>query len=188
MNTPAHLLMGAALFGRPGDRRTTLAAVAGGLLPDLSLYLLAAGAFAAGYDGRAVFGRLYFSDGWQAVFAVDNSFVLWGVALVAAAFARSRPAVALCAAALVHLAVDFGLHGNDARMQFWPLSRWRFDSPWSYWDASRGGAWIGAAENALVVVMVVWLLWRHRGAAARTGILALGAAQLAPLVIWRLVF
>lgn len=48
VNTPAHLLLGLAAFGRPGDRRVSGAALAGALVPDLSLYLLAGGALATG--------------------------------------------------------------------------------------------------------------------------------------------
>ena len=41
MNTPAHLLIGAAVFGRPATSRILGAAVIGAILPDLSLYLMA---------------------------------------------------------------------------------------------------------------------------------------------------
>ena len=40
MNTPAHLIIGLAAFGKPGRPVVTGAALAGALLPDLSLYLL----------------------------------------------------------------------------------------------------------------------------------------------------
>lgn len=41
MNTPAHLIIGLAAFGKPGAPRVTAAALAGAMIPDLSLYLLA---------------------------------------------------------------------------------------------------------------------------------------------------
>jgi hypothetical protein len=41
MNTPAHLLMGAAVFGRPATSRIIGAALIGAMLPDLSEYLMA---------------------------------------------------------------------------------------------------------------------------------------------------
>jgi len=41
MNTPAHLLIGAAVFGRPAPTRIVDAAFIGEMLPDLSLYLMA---------------------------------------------------------------------------------------------------------------------------------------------------
>jgi len=41
MNTPAHLLIGAAVFGRPATSRILSSALIGAMLPDLSLYLMA---------------------------------------------------------------------------------------------------------------------------------------------------
>ena len=77
MNTPAHLLLGLAAFGRKGTRSVSWAAAAGALLPDLSLYVLAGTSlFILGIPPQRVFDELYFSDSWQAVFAVDNSFVI----------------------------------------------------------------------------------------------------------------
>ena len=79
MNTPAHLLLGAAAMARTGDRRIILAAFAGAMLPDLSLYLLAGGAlYIFAIPPRVVFDELYFSPAWQTVFAIDNSFLVWG--------------------------------------------------------------------------------------------------------------
>ena len=79
MNTPAHLIFGLAVFGRPNVSRVTAAALAAALIPDASLYVMAGWSlFVMGIDARIVFGELYFSDLWQAVFRVDNSFILWG--------------------------------------------------------------------------------------------------------------
>ncbi|WP_295317582.1 hypothetical protein [Roseobacter sp.] len=45
MNTPARLLSGAAAMARSGDRRIVPAVLAGALLADLTLCLMAGGAF-----------------------------------------------------------------------------------------------------------------------------------------------
>ena len=42
MNTPAHLIIATAIFAKPNNLKVTWAAIIGGLLPDLSLYALAA--------------------------------------------------------------------------------------------------------------------------------------------------
>ncbi|WP_366140934.1 hypothetical protein [uncultured Ruegeria sp.] len=82
MNTPAHLLIGAAAFARPANGRILWAALLGSLLPDLSLYVLAGvSLFVLGIPEQVVFGQLYYSSAWQTVFAIDNSFILWGLAL-----------------------------------------------------------------------------------------------------------
>ena len=121
MNTSAHLLLGAAAFGRGGDWRLIWAALAGSLAPDLSLYLLAGGAlYLFDIPARTVFGELYYSDAWQTVFAIDNSFFVWGALMGLALWYRSGWAMALTGAALLHLVFDLPLHHDDGRAHFWP--------------------------------------------------------------------
>ena len=189
MNTPAHLIIGAAAFARPDAPRTTTATLIGGLLPDLSLYLLAGWhLLVLGTPGETVFREYYHSEEWQRIFAVDNSFVFWGLGLVAALWARSRSAVAFAGAGLLHLALDFPLHTHDARMHFWPLTDWRFESPVSYWDGAQGGDMVGWVELSLVVGLTVALLWRFRGTIWQWIFLGIAGLQVAPFFVWRLVF
>ena len=130
MNTPAHLILGAAAFGRPEARSVTWLALAGAMAPDLSLYLMAGvSIFLMDISAQRVFDVLYYSDAWQQVFAIDNSFILWGIALGVAIWKKSAGGIAFSAAALLHIALDFPLHNHDARMHFWPISDWKFISP-----------------------------------------------------------
>lgn len=97
----------------------------GAVLPDLSLYLMAGTAlFILGIAPQVVFDELYFSRAWQTVFAIDNSFVVWGVLLALALYHRVQWAVALTGAAMLHLSLDFPLHHDDGRPHFWPFSDW----------------------------------------------------------------
>lgn len=189
MNTPAHLLLGAAAFGRPAERRIIWAAMAGGLLPDLSLYLLAgASLFLLNIPPQVVFNELYFSDLWQQIFAIDNSFLVWGALLGLAIWRRSAWAIALCAAALLHIALDFPLHHDDGRPHFWPLSGWVFESPVSYWDRNHGADIVGPIGAALAVISAV-VLWRRRpGWILSLLILALLVAELRVAYVWMFVF
>ena len=181
--------MGAAAFGKPGAARVTGAALIGGFLPDASLYLMASWhLLILETPGRVVFGELYFSDLWQQIFAVDNSFILWGIALAIAVWVKSAWAVALTGAALLHLAFDFPLHADDARMHFWPLTDWKFISPVSYWEGSRGGDIVGLFETGLVILLTGFLVWRFRGSIWRFVFLGIAALQIAPFLIWRIVF
>ncbi|MEO0633426.1 MAG: cobalamin biosynthesis protein CobQ [Pseudomonadota bacterium] len=162
MNTPAHLLLGAAVFGRPALTKILLAAFVGAALPDLSLYVLAGTSlFVLGISPQRVFNELYFSDLWQTIFAIDNSFFVWLVLLAIAAWRASPWAIALTGAALLHLVLDFPLHHDDGRPHFWPLSGWVFQSPVSYWDINQGAAWIAPLEAALAVAAAV-ALWVRR--------------------------
>ncbi|MEO0767578.1 MAG: cobalamin biosynthesis protein CobQ [Pseudomonadota bacterium] len=176
MNTPAHLLIGAAAFGRPATGRIVLAAFAGALLPDLSLYLLAGTAlFVLSIPPARVFNELYFSDAWQTVFAIDNSVLLWGALLGLALWRRVPWAIALTGAAVLHVLLDFPLHHDDGRPHFWPLSSWVFESPFSYWDRAHGAGWIAPVEAglALLAALMLWIRRMPRWAALMTGLLLL---------------
>jgi len=187
LNTPAHLILGAAAFGRPGAIAVTAAAVLGSLAPDLSLYLMAGWSLIVqDVPARIVFGERYFSDDWQRIFAIDNSFIIWGVLLAIALQLRSGPAIALTGAALLHLALDFPLHHDDARRHFWPLSNWVFQSPVSYWDRNHYGEIVGPAEIARSLAACIWLWTRHRFWAARALVAAAALSQLAPGIMWAL--
>ncbi len=161
MNTPAHLIFAAAAFGRSGQKAVTTAAILGALAPDLSLYLMTAwSVFVRGIDPEIVFSSHYYSYSWQQVFAVDNSFILWGIGLGIALGAKRPVYVAFFGAGLLHLAFDFPVHNHDARMHFWPLTDWVFISPLSYWDSQFHAGIVGRVELLLVFAAVV-LLWRR---------------------------
>ncbi|MEL6169914.1 MAG: cobalamin biosynthesis protein CobQ [Pseudomonadota bacterium] len=167
----------------------TLAAMLGAFLPDLSLYAMAGfHLLVLETPARVVFDELYYSDTWQQIFAVDNSFILWGIALALALWRRSAWAFALTGAALLHLALDFPLHNDDARMHFWPLTDWKFISPISYWEGARGGDVVGLIEIALVIVLTGFLVWRFRDHWCKWLFLTVAALQVMPFVVWRLVF
>lgn len=179
MNTPAHLILGAAAFARPAERRYLLAALLGGLAPDLSLYLMAGVSLTLlQIPPQVVFGELYFSDAWQTVFAIDNSVLLWGGLLGLAVWRGRAGLTAFAGAGLLHVALDFPLHHDDGRAHFWPLSDWVFESPFSYWDMAHGAGVIGPMEGALCGI-ATYLLWRRfQGRGPRVFLMLLMAAEL----------
>ncbi|MBT0959171.1 cobalamin biosynthesis protein CobQ [Alphaproteobacteria bacterium KMM 3653] len=189
MNTPAHLIFGAAAFARPGAPWVTAAALAGGLAPDCSLYLMACWhLFVLGTDPQTVFGQLYFSDSWMRVFRVDNSFVLWGIGLGVALWLRSGWAIAFTGAALLHLAFDFPLHHDDGRPHFWPISDWVFESPYSYWDRMHHGQFVGLIEVGICLILLGYLGYRFKGTMARI-MIAIGViTQIVPGLMWSAIF
>ena len=173
MNTPAHLLVGVALCARRDVPRTGRMAALGSLLPDLSLYVLAGvSLFLLQVPPQRVFDELYFSDAWQAVFSVDNSFVIWGGIFALAIAIRALPLAAFSGAGLAHIATDFALHHDDARAHFWPVSDWVFESPLSYWDSQNNAALVAPVTLLAVLVSayVIWKRWPNWG--IRLGILA----------------
>lgn len=189
MNTPAHLILGAAVFARPGAFWVTIAALAGALAPDISLYAMAGWhLLVLGTEPVIVFRELYYSDAWQQVFAIDNSFFLWGALLGIAMYLRKRWLIAFAGAGLLHLALDFPLHNDDGRQHFWPVSSWVFESPVSYWDPNHYGNIIGPLEVVLSLVLLAVLWRRFRELWPRIFIFAAGITQLLPAFIWFFVF
>lgn len=186
MNTPAHLIFGMAAFGRKDVHAVTWAAAVGALIPDLSLYLLAGvHLLVLGTEPEIVFGQMYYSEAWQRIFRVDNSFIIWGLGLVLAFMARAPVAIALTGAALLHLLLDFPLHNDDARAHFWPFTNWKFISPVSYWDRNHYGQIVAPIE-ALAVLGCSVLLWRRYagGWIMRCVVTMIAALQILPFVAW----
>lgn len=189
MNTPAHLIFGSAAFARPETRGTLPAALAGSLTPDLSLYVMVAvSIWGMGVPPETVFGQYYYSDSWQAVFAVDNSFVLWGALLALALWRRWALLMAYAGAGFLHLAFDFPLHTHDARMHFWPLTDWVFESPVSYWDGTAHAGTVGPVTLVMSVTLAGVLIRRYRSTGIRLLFAVLALAELVSSGIWSLFF
>lgn len=189
MNTPAHLLVGAAAFAKPDRRGTTAAAFLGAITPDLSLYIMVAvSIWVLDIPARVVFGEYYYSDAWQSVFAIDNSFIFWGIAFAVALWRRHDIAMAFGGAGLLHLALDFPLHTHDARMHFWPLTDWVFQSPVSYWDNAAYAGIVGPMELSLSLgcAALLWQTLRRWG--WRLLVVLLTAMELASSGVWRFLF
>lgn len=189
MNTPAHLIFGLAAFGKADRPALTGAALAGAMIPDLSLYLLAGWHLQVlGTAPEVVFGELYFSDAWQSIFRIDNSMILWGIALVIGVMARSGVMIALCGAALLHLGLDFLLHNDDGRAHFWPVSNWIFQSPVSYWDPDHYGNIFGPLEVVASLIACAFLWRRYAGGLMRSLIVLLGLMEFVPVIMFTLMF
>lgn len=187
--TPAHVLLAAAAFARPGDRARSLAALAGGLIPDLPVMAMVGWErHVAGRDYETIFRDVYRAEPWATVFALDHSAPLW-LLVLALGLALRRPWLAvLAAAALLHVAFDLPLHHNDGRPHFWPLTGWVYESPLSYWDPARHGGAVGLAELALCAVLATVLWRRFRPPAARALIAAALAVEAAPRLLFPLLW
>jgi membrane-bound metal-dependent hydrolase YbcI (DUF457 family) len=170
MNTQTHILMGALLFGRKMPR-TAWAGAAGGIAPDVPMLAIVAVLRLSGYSFGDIFGRLYWENWWQIANAIGHNFLLWGGIFILSAYlirrrARGgglpRLAFAFSGSALIHSAIDFLCHREDAHMQFWPVTRWKFVSPLSYWDSAYFGREFGLFEAVLGIAMAIALfsIWR----------------------------
>lgn len=184
MNTPSHMLIGAAVCTRPLAPATLIAALAGGLAPDLPMFAMVLWATrVVGVPEHEVFSTLFFSKTWQSVFAIDHSFFFWGGLLGLAVWRRQIILRAFAGAGLLHALADFLTHHDDARRQFWPVSDWVFRSPVSYWDARFYGNVFGLFEVALVVTLAAFLCWRLARWRERLLVLVVAAPVLLPVLM-----
>ena len=184
MNTPSHMLIGAAVFARPLAPATLIAALAGGLAPDLPMFAMVLWATrVVGVPEHEVFSTLFFSETWQSVFAIDHSFFIWGGLLGLAVWRRQIILRAFAGAGLLHALADFLTHHDDARRQFWPVSDWVFRSPVSYWDARFYGDIFGVFEVALVLTLTALLCARLSRWRERALVLAVAAPMVVPILL-----
>ena len=159
MNTPAHIIFGAAAFAHPNKPKLTMAAIIGGLIPDLSLYLMVFWSyFVLGNNPDYIFNVQYYSLKWQSIFAIDNSFFVWAIILYFSILIQKNWLKAFASSAFLHLSLDFLLHSQDARRQLWPLSDWVFISPLSYWDKNHYGHVIGGLEILITLSLTIFLI------------------------------
>lgn len=180
------MLTAAALLTKSGDQRRNWAVLAGGLLPDLSIFALVGWArFVENQPHRQIWRETYWQEPWQTLSAVSNSFVIWGCAALLAYWLGWRIVMFAAAAMLVHLSLDFPFHASDAHKHFWPLTDWRFHSPLSYWNDHHHARWVGALELALVLASMAVLWQRFHSYWVRGALLAgLISLTLIPLFFW----
>ncbi len=189
MNTPAHLIIGVAAFGKANSRNVTLAALAGSFLPDASLYFMVIwNRWVRGMSEQEIFGEAYFSDYWQGVFSIDNSIILWVMALVLGLYFRRAMLIAFGGAGTLHLVLDFALHHDDGRAHFWPISDWIFESPVSYWDPHAFGGIVGPIEGILCLILLVVLWRRYVGVFPKIWLVLVGLLELVPVIVFPILF
>ena len=159
MNTPTHMLTAAAVLSRPGKPWSNSTVLLGALLPDLSIFVLFGWARLQGIPQYEIWRKLYWQEPWQTLSAISNSFPIWAVILGIAMLVRSSILMVLAGAVLIHLALDFPVHADDAHKHFWPLSDWRFYSPMSYWDPAHNSRFVMLGELVLCIVCIACLLY-----------------------------
>jgi len=174
MNTPTHLLMGAALLSRNRSRwqGTTTSqrwfnalVLVGALVPDLGLFVLFVWARGIlGVSEDQLWSEIYWQSNWQAAFTIGNSIPLFGLLFALGAVFRKHTGglflMGFAAAAFTHLTFDFPFHHDDAHAHFWPFTDWRFNSPLSYWDPAHHGEIVQIIEVVMAIVLM-GVLWKR---------------------------
>lgn len=165
MNSPTHSLLALALLSKERHRKRNWAIFIGSIIPDIAIYIWAPyQKFVNGVSGADMWGKLYFEPPMQNLIAYFNSVPIYAVMAIIGYAARAKTwgklLLMFALAALIHLATDLPVHGHDAYRHFWPLSDWRFHSPFSYYEQDLHGKWVSLLE-ALIAFVSIFILWKR---------------------------
>lgn len=188
MFTQTHLLIGAAIFARPGRPAVALAGLMGALAPDSDVWAMFIVERLQGASGCEVFHYRYWEQPWTTLQMLLNSIPAYLV-LITLGLASLLPSgvwsrrialivIVFASSALLHVAIDFLLHHDDARAQWMPLTDWIFRSPVSYWDPRYYGRIFMTFEMGLGIALAVSIGLRFRSGRvwAAVALLSLGYA------------
>jgi hypothetical protein len=177
MITPSHIIYSWAIAKatkKSPDKRRTLAYVAGGLVPDLPTYVFFfVNTFLLGTSQQKMWDILYFESVWSPFITLSHSLVLWPVILLLATIVKQSLIKYFASSAFFHVSLDFFVHHDDAYRHFWPVTEWKFMSPFSYYDPQYFGNWVSGIDTLVVIGLLAWLSTIYTNKKARVGIMVI---------------
>lgn len=154
-----------AVLENKSYRKRNLAVFLGSIIPDLAIYLWAPyQSFVNGVSGEEMWRVIYFEAPMQNLIAWFNSIPIYALLALIGFAGRNKTwgkfLLFFALAALIHMATDLPVHAEDAYRHFWPISDWRFYSPFSYWDQNHHAAWVSKIDVAIALASVA-VLWKR---------------------------
>ncbi|MEP1231280.1 MAG: hypothetical protein ABJG88_11440 [Litorimonas sp.] len=165
MISTTHTLLSLAVLSKRGDVKRNWATAIGSFLPDAVIYIWAPyQSLVNKVDGRTLWNELYFQPPMQNLIAYFNSIPIYAVLAATGFILRGKIwgklLMVFALAALLHMATDLPVHNHDAYRHFWPLSDWRFISPFSYYEAAHHSRWVSLIE-AMIAFGSIAVLWKR---------------------------
>ena len=165
MNSPTHTLLALALLSKQGDKKHNWVVIFGSIIPDAVIWLWAPyQSLINGVSGETMWRELYFAEPMQNLIAYFNSIPIYGLLAVIGYAGRANTwgklILFFALAALIHMATDLPVHNHDAYRHFWPLSDWRFISPFSYYETEHHAVWVSLIEASIALISIIFL-WRR---------------------------
>lgn len=177
MITPSHIIYSWAVAkktekpersGGTTPRHRTLAFVLGAIFPDTPTYLFfIVNGLILGYSGQVMWDDMYFNSAWSIPITLTHSLILWPLLIASATYFGWNLLRWFSISALIHTAIDFLVHTDDAYRHFYPLSDWKFYSPISYWNPSEYGVYVSAFDSLLVLALLAFLYHYYRHQSSR---------------------
>jgi len=165
VNSPTHTLLALALLSKQGDKKHNWVVIFGSIIPDAVIWLWAPyQSLINGVSGETMWRELYFAEPMQNLIAYFNSIPIYGLLAVTGYVGRTKTwgklTLFFALAALIHMATDLPVHNHDAYRHFWPLSDWRFISPFSYYETEHHAVWVSLIEASIALISIIFL-WRR---------------------------
>ncbi len=149
MHTPGHVLLNLALLGNIVGHEG--AVVAGALVPDVPIVVLYLRERLRGTPTETIWSVCYQRKHWLAVIHGAHSAPLAALGICIGWLTHAPSVMYFFYSVLGHALCDFPLHAEDAHRHLFPLSNYRFISPWSYWDPRHHGRVVALIEAVVAV-------------------------------------
>jgi len=165
VNSPTHSLLALALLSKKDAKRRNWIIFAGSLIPDAFIYICWLWlTFIRKEPQRRIWDEIYFDAPMQLTASIFNSVPIYASLLFIGLLMRGKVwgklLLVFSLAALIHIATDFPVHNHDAYAHFWPISDWRFISPFSYYETEHHAGIVSAIE-AFIALAAIIVLWRR---------------------------
>ncbi len=156
MNTPSHAIINLAILGKVFPSEFNLFMVLGGLLPDIPIFLFYGWAkLIAKMPERQIWSQAYYAPLMQTIIAIFHSIPLAFMGFAIASFYQWKIIQILCLSLILHSLFDLPVHHDDAHPHFFPFSKYRLISPFSYWDIKHYASLVSLVEILLVFLSTI---------------------------------
>lgn len=170
MITPSHVVYNLVILGKRKQRQVLIAILLGAVFPDVwNFIFFIYEHMIMKVPQEVLWEDMYFHSWWNSVFNLAHSFLLLPILFLIALMRNSRFGTYFFGSALLHAFMDFFVHHKDAYMPFWPLARWKFESPISYWDPLYYGHIFAPIEMTLSLIASYLLYRRAKGKWGKVG-------------------
>ena len=161
MITSTHALYNLALLGRKEKPDRLWPVLLGAFFPDLpGVFCLLYCHFIQGFSFEKIHDAIYPSPLWQGFADGFHSIPLaLGLAFLCALF-KWTPGLWFSLSAALHSLEDIPVHAGNPHRHFWPLSDWRFFSPFSCYDPRFHLGWVAILDFALAL-FAAWVIARR---------------------------
>lgn len=153
MQTHGHYVLNLALLGKTIAPKHNIAITLGAILPDIPIFIFyLISKYMYNMPEAKIWGQAYYEPIWQNIIATSHSIPIALIGFVIFWRLDWKWGAILCVSMVFHCLLDLPVHHDDAHRHFYPLSDYRFYSPFSYWDVNHHAKIVAGIEAALVLI------------------------------------